>query len=231
MSVTKQLFQLQELDLGIDSGEHKLQQLNNQLGKDDVLVTSQNKLTSEQQRLDELKRQQHSAEWEIDGLSSKISAVEEQLYGGKITNPKELSNLQHEINTLKSRRDQLETGALEIMSQVELAEKSVAAANNELEQLENEWNSQQQQLSTEIDQLKSKLSDLKQKCQLLSHEIDPHAVELYAKLRKQKGQAAAKVEQGICRACRISLNSSALQQVRSGNLVQCSSCGRILYLP
>jgi predicted nucleic acid-binding Zn-ribbon protein len=231
MGVTKQLFQLQELDLEIDSTEQKLQQSNSQLGKDDVLVAAQNKLSSEQKQLDELKRQQHSAEWEIDDLSTKISATEEQLYGGKITNPKELANLQHEIETLKARRDQLETEALEIIDQVELAEKSVAASKNELSQLEAKWKSEQQQLSAEIDQLKNKISDLAQKRQQLANEIDPHAVELYEKLRKQKGQATARVEQGICRACRISLSSSALQRARSGNLVQCSSCGRILYLP
>ena len=41
----------------------------------------------------------------------------------------------------------------------------------------------------------------------------------------------ARVEQGICRGCRISLPTTDLQQARSGKLVQCSSCGRILFLP
>ena len=230
MGVAKQLYQLQEIDMEIESNEGALNQKISQLGESEAVVNTRTRLTSERQRLDELKHQQHSAEWDISDLATKITAVEEQLYSVRITNPKELSNLQHEINTLKSRRDQMETKALGLMDQVELTENSVAAANNELKQLENEWNNQQQQFSTEIDQIKSKLSDLKQKYQLLANEIDPHAVELYTKLRKQKGQAAARVEQGICLACRISLNSSALQQVRSGNLTQCSSCGRILYL-
>ena len=80
-------------------------------------------------------------------------------------------------------------------------------------------------------QLKGELSELQRKRQLLSGEIDPQAVEFYEKLREQKGQTVAKVEQGICRGCRISLSSSELQRARSGNLVQCSSCGRILFLP
>jgi len=38
------------------------------------------------------------------------------------------------------------------------------------------------------------------------------------------------VEQGICRACRISLSANILQKARSGQPVQCGSCGRILFI-
>ena len=231
MSIAKQLYQLQEVDLEIEANEQALRRLVSQLGENRTVVEAQTKLTSEQRRLDELKHQQRSAEWEIDSLVSKITAAEEQLYSGRIKNPKELTNLQHEVDILKAKRDQLENRALEIMDQVELAEANVAATGNEFNKLDAEWHRQQQQLSTDIEALKSKLSDLSQKRQLMSAEIDPQAVVVYDKLRKQKGQAVAKVEQGICRGCRISLPSSELQQARSGSLVHCSSCGRILFLP
>jgi len=231
MGVAKQLYQLQEVDLELESNEQGLKQMTSQLGKSQAVVRAQTRVASEQQRLDELRHQQHSAEWEFDGLVGKIKAAEEQLYSGRIRNPKELTSLQYEVNMLKTRRDQLETSALEIMDQVEIAEASVAAASGEFKKLEAEWHNQQQQLSADIEKLKSKLSDLKHKRELLSVEIDPQATEVYDKLRKQKGQAVAKVEQGICRGCRISLPSSELQQVRSGDLMQCGSCGRILFLP
>jgi len=231
MGVAKQLYQLQEVDLEIEANEQTLSRLVSQLGKNQAVVEAQAKLTSEQQRLDELTHRQRSAEWEIDDLVTKITAAEEQLYSGRIKNPKELANLQHEVDLLKAKRDQLENKALEIMGQVELAEASVAATDSQSRKLETEWHSQQQQLSADIEALKSKLSDLGHKRQLISAEIDPQAIGIYDKLRKQKGQAVAKVEQGICRGCRISLPFSELQQARSGNLLQCGSCGRILFLP
>ena len=231
MSVAKQLFQLQELDLEIESKEQTLRQKDSQLGEDRVVTIARAKLAEEQQQLGELVHQQRSAEWEIDDLDSKITAVEKQLYGGKIINPKELASLQHEVNTLKAKQDQLENKALEIMDRVELAEARVADASSEVKKVESEWQHQQQQLSAEIDQLKSELPELQRKRQLLSGEIDPQAVEFYERLREQRGEVVAKVEQGICRGCRISLSSSELQRARSGNMVQCSSCGRILFLP
>jgi len=231
MGVVKQLYQLQEVDLEIESNEQTLSRLASQLGENQAVVEAHARLTSEQQRLDELRHRQRSAEWEIDNLVTKITAAEEQLYSGRIKNPKELTNLQHEVDLLKAKRDQLENKALETMDQVELAEANVAATGSEFNKLEAEWHNQQQQLSADIGALKSKLSDLRNKRQLWSAEIDPQAVGIYDKLRKQKGQAVAKVEQGICRGCRISLPFSELQQARSGHLVQCSSCGRVLFLP
>jgi predicted nucleic acid-binding Zn-ribbon protein len=231
MTVAKQLYQLQEIDLEIESEEQTLSQKTSQLGDRQVLDIAQNQLDTEQQRLEELRRQHHDAEWEVDDLLSKIAAAEEQLYGGKITNPKELSSLQHEVNTMKGKGDHLENRALEIIDQVEAAEKSVSEASNRFKKLETEWNQQQKQLSNEIEQLKSQLADLKQKRQQLSEEIESQAVALYEKIRQQKKPPVARVEQGICRGCRISLSASELQRARGGHPVQCGSCGRILFLP
>jgi len=231
MGIAKQLYQLQEIDLEIESEEQSLSQKVSQLGERQALDSTQGKIASEQQRLDELRHQQHSAEWEVDDILSKIAAAEQQLYGGKITNPKELSSLQHEVNTMKAKNDHLENKALEIIDRVEATEKSVAAASNGFKKMEDEWHRQQQQLSDGIEKLKSRLADLRQKRQQLSEEIESQAVELYEKIRQQKKPPVARVEQGICHVCRISLSASELQRARSGNPIQCGSCGRILLLP
>ena len=230
MKAAKQLYQLQEVDLELESNEQALNQIASQLGESQAVVRAQAELKLEHQRLEELKREQHSAEWEIDDLITKLATAEEKLYSGSIRNPKELTNLQHEIDGLKTKRNRLEDKALELMDRVELTEASVASLTSQLKRLEAEWHRQQQQLSSRMEQLKTILSDLEHKRQLLLGKTDPQAIEFYHQLKKQKGTAVAKVEQGICHGCRISLPTTELQQARSGNLVQCSSCGRILFL-
>jgi len=230
MSVVKQLYQLQEIDLELESSEQALNQITSQLGESEAVVKAQEKLAQERQRLEELKRQQHSVEWEIDGVRSKLTAVEEELYSGRIRNPKELANLQYDVDGLKAKRDKLEDKALEIMDQVELAAKNTISLDEELKTLEADWQSQQQQLTANLEQLKTTLSNFKHKRQLLTAEIDPQVLEVYHELKKLRGTAVAKVERGICRGCRISLPITELQQARSGSLVRCSSCGRVLFL-
>jgi predicted nucleic acid-binding Zn-ribbon protein len=230
MSVAKQLYQLQEVDQELESSERTLNYITGQIGESEAVIDTQNKLSSERQQLEELTRQQHSVEWEIDDISGKIGKVEEELYSGRVRNPKELTDLQHEVDSLKSKRSKLEDQALEVMEQVELATKTVTNLDSELKRLETEWQNQQQNLSTEAEQLKTAIAETKHRRELLAGDIDPQAVEIYQELKRLRGTAVARVEQGICRGCRISLPVTELQQVRSGNLIRCSSCGRILFL-
>jgi len=230
MNGAKQLYQLQEADMELESNERAIEQITSQIGESKAIARARARLESEQQRLKDLGQQQNSAEWEIDDLTAKITTDEETLYSGKVKNPKELSNLQQEVNGMKAKRDQLENKTLEIMDLAELATTNVANTSSELKALEAEWRSQQQQLSADMERLKAKMSDLNHKRQLLSAEIDPQTLELYSELKKQKGTAVARVEQGICRGCLISLPITEVQKARSNSLVRCHSCGRILFL-
>ncbi|MBI2328312.1 MAG: hypothetical protein HYU85_01455 [Chloroflexi bacterium] len=230
MSVVKQLYQLQDVDLELESSERALKQITAQLGENGAVVSTRSKLTLEHQHREELNQQQRAIERAIDDLTSKLAPAEEELYSGRIRNPKELANLQHEIDGLKARRDQLEDKALATMDQIELAARSIATIEGELKIVEAEWQRQQQRLAADLEQVKTVLSSLQDKRQRLVAEIDPQAIEVYQALKQHKGVAVARVEQGICHGCRISLPISELQQARSGRLVRCSSCGRILFL-
>ena len=230
MTVVRQLYQLQEIDLQLESNEQAQHQITGQLGESREVARLKAELTAGQQRLEELQHQQHSTEWEIDDLTTKITATEEKLYGGKITNPKELTSFQQEDDELKTRRSKLEDKALQVMEQVESTTSSVSTVTADLKKLEAEWQSQQKQLSSDLKQLKAAHTDLTQKQETQSAGIDPRTLEIYRELRKRKGTAIARVEQGTCRGCQIALPASVLQQVRTGNLVRCSSCERILVL-
>lgn len=230
MSVSKQLYQLQEVDLEIEANAQALEQITNRLGENKGVVATRDKLAQERQRLEELKKQQHTLEWEADDLTTKLKDAEGKLYSGRVTNPKELTNLQHEAKGLKANRSQLEDKILGIMEQVELTSARIPGISSELKTLEDDSNAQQQELNREMEQLKTLLSDLGQKRQLLLAGIDPQLMEVYSDLKAQKGAAVARVEQGICRGCQISLSAAELQWVRGSELVRCSSCGRILFL-
>ena len=230
MSVAKQLYELQEVDLELESHGQALKQLSSQLGESQTVLKVRRQLGMEGQHLEELKHGQHSTEWEIDGITTKLTAAEEELYSGRVRNPKELANLQHEIEILKARRNELEDKTLEIMEQAEVTTASTKTLKSELKTLEAEWQSQQRKLKTDMEQLRVMLANLKQKREEMSAQVDPTVVEFYGELKKQKGTAVAKVEQGVCWGCRIALSNAELQRVRGGGLMQCSSCGRILFL-
>lgn len=231
MSIARDLYQLQEIDLALEANKQAQIRVSGQLGESQTVVKARAKLADEQKKLEELNRQQKSTEWEIDDLTAKIKAAEQKLYGGKISSSKELSSLQQETNDFKKRRSQFEDKALELMDQIELARKATAAAGNELAKLEAQWQVQQKQLALDLEQLKTNQITLENRRQEQASLIDAGTAVTYQELRKRRGSAVAKIEQGICHGCRISLPSAVLQQARGGGLVHCSSCDRILFLP
>ena len=230
MSVSRQLHRLQIIEIEIESREKVLAESRSQLGERGVLVRAQDRLSGVKQHVEELKGKQQSLEWEIDDLGSKIAVVGQSLYSGQIKNPKELSSLQHEAEGQKKRRNQLEDEALGLMEQVEEATNTLATIEGELKTLEKEWRNKQQRLSAEIERLEGELSELEHKQQVLLAEIEPGTSDFYYQLKKQRVRPVARVEQGLCGGCRLSLSTAELQRVKGSSLVQCSSCRRILFL-
>ncbi|MBI4303313.1 MAG: hypothetical protein HY665_03110 [Chloroflexi bacterium] len=229
MNVAKQLYQLQEVDLEIESSEQAIRQTESQLGESPALVSARERLGGEQKRLEDLARQQRSIEWEIDDITSKLKKDEEELYSERIRNAKELSNLKQDADGLKARRRQLEDKALDLMEEVEAANRSITALDCQFKDVEAEWEHDQKELSDNLERLNTTVAGAKQKRQSLAAGIEPQIIKVYQELKKQKGTAVAKVEQGMCRGCRISLPVTEIQRARSGELARCSSCGRILY--
>ena len=231
MSIARDLYQLQETDLALEANEQSQVKISSQIGESKEVNNARAKLAAEQKHVEELSKTQKSAEWEIDDLTTKIKAIEKKLYDGKIFNPKELGSLQTEAEDFKKKRSGLEDKVLDLMDQTDEARKKVNSINQDVAGLVAQWQNQQKQLNDDLEQLKTRHTDLESKRQSQVSSIDAAALETYRELRKRKGTAVARIEQGTCLGCRITLPNSDLQQAKSGRLVKCSSCGRILYLP
>lgn len=232
MSSVRQLYELQEIDLAIARNRESLAKVESQIGEDSDLVKARLGLEEERKQLADLLKRQKEMEWEIEELSVKITAVDEKLYGGSVKNPKELASLSEECDHFKAHRRELEDRVLEIMSDVESAQNRVDVKKREVEGVEAEWQAEQAQLLEQQAQLNDELAKLDEDHRLLVSQIDRNSVGLYEELRGAgRSESVAKVEQGMCQGCRINLPMSKLQRARMGQeLVQCSNCGRILYV-
>jgi len=231
MNIARQLFELQEVDIELEGKNLAIKEITAQLGESQTLIEVRARLVEVKKQLEDLLRAQRSLEIDIEDLTGKLNASEKDLYSGRIRIPKELSSLQQDITSLKSHRSQLEDKALDIMEKVEVSRGEVKRLTAELERIESAWHLDQQKLVQNLEEAKNAVTVLNRRQQEMTAGVDSASLELYRLLRKQKGTAVARVEQGICRGCRISLPVSELQLVRSGQIIQCSSCSRILYLP
>ena len=230
MSVASQLYQLQELDTELEAGEQNVGRMTRELADNSTIAAAQASLDSAHQRLAEMAKQQRSLEADIADLTSKVTKIEKDLYGGKIRNPKELTDLQHEFNALKAQRMPLEEKLLDLMELVEETNLLAKGMEAEHKVLQAEKETRNKQLSAELESLKITITGLKEKRRSVAAGIDPQTVATYEAVKKQRGTAVARVEQGLCKGCRISLTVTEVQNAKKGVLARCGSCGRILYM-
>ena len=232
MTQIKWLYQLQQVDLEIDAATEALQRVDSQLGDRTVIEELLISVEQKRQALEKLTTEQRHAEWEAQDRAKKLADVENKLYGGSVRIPKELSSLQQEGELLKQKHREIEDRLLATMVENDARHQEIANDMQEFTRMEREWQGRQAELSKEQASIKATVDTLNQKLQELLPHIERADLEIYQDLRISKqGKAVARVEQGMCQGCRISLPSNQLQLVRAGNrLVQCGSCQRILYM-
>ena len=230
MSLAEQLYKLQQVDLELQRKQQELKEVEDQLGDDKALVAAESKLAAQKEQLEDARKKQKDSEWELEDLQEKVRQINSKLYVGTTTNPKELVNLEKEVKGLKSQIGPKEDVLLGLMSQVEEIEAKVKTTAEEIEQLKREWEQRQETLGQKKSDVETVLAKLKRDRNRLGQQIDSEALNTYERLRLTKGQAVVKVEGGKCQGCHITVPTSQWQKAKAGDLIQCTSCNKILYL-
>jgi predicted nucleic acid-binding Zn-ribbon protein len=223
------LHQLQEIDLAIEAAQEKTARIQAELAAD-ALAAERAAIEAQRSKLKSLSHELREATAQVDDFSSRIKLHEEKLYSGRVTSPKELSTLQKDIELLKGHRAPHEDRSLELMESIETAEAGIAAAEIALQRHGEALEIHRKKLAGELKNLGDQLSDLESRRAALVSEIPADVQAQYQFLRKQKGRAVVKIEQGVCRGCGIAVTAAWLHRARAGEAVHCTSCNRILYL-
>ena len=230
MSLTGQLYKLQQLDLELQNNLKELGEVNQRLSDNKSLVAAESKLSSYKEQLDSVNSKQKNSEWELEDLQEKIRQIDNKLYSGTTKDPKELVNLEKEAKGLKRQIKSKEDVLLGLMSQIEEIEVNLKTTSEECEQLRQEWEQKQETFGQRKSEIQTLLTKLKEDRVALAHQLDSEALNTYERIRLSRGQAVAKVERGKCQGCHIAVPTSQWQKVKAGDLIQCNSCSRILYL-
>ena len=83
----------------------------------------------------DLRREQAKAEADVEQVRSRIDRDRQRLDSGMVNSPRELENLQSEVQSLHRRQSDLEEVVLDVMERLETAQTALAEASSEREQL------------------------------------------------------------------------------------------------
>jgi predicted nucleic acid-binding Zn-ribbon protein len=229
MTSAADLFALQEIDLRRDAKRALIADVEARLGETDELIEAREAVADAQAGLDRLKKRQRDLDNELTDLDAKMRPLETRLYDGSVRNPKELSDMQREFESLKRRRSELDDASLAMMESQERAQKAVDEAQTEAKQAEAAWRKDQSQLAANKTAAEAEMIRLDADRESRTKSMDAGAIGLYEKLRStHQGRAVAVVLRDVCQGCRIVIPSHMVQRMRAGGTVQCNNCERIL---
>ncbi|WP_374688170.1 zinc ribbon domain-containing protein [Promineifilum sp.] len=229
MSQARVLYDLQQLDSEIRSRKHRLGEVIRLQKEPPALVAARERAAAAEAELQRWRARQKDLSLEIGGLNDKARRSEERLYSGNIKNPKELSDLQHEVEALGRRRAALEDEALTVMMTLDEHQSVKTAADAEVEQLAGDFRAASATLNREQQTLAMHLNQLLEKRQRQAALAQPAPLKAYDQLSKQKnGLAVAGLRGNKCMACQVTVSASTIKAVNEGKLVQCDSCDRLL---
>jgi predicted nucleic acid-binding Zn-ribbon protein len=195
-----------------------------------AVVTAEESLVETRTRIKDLEREVARAENDVQTVRTRIARDQQTLDSGAAT-PKQLTDIQHELESLGRRQADLEDVELEIMERMEEAAAGLTAAESLLaesrtraEQTAAEWDRRADEIAAETVALESRRAEL-------VGALPAELVALYEKIRDRSGVGAGLLRHGRCGACQLQLSASDLGRVREAaadDVVRCEECGAIL---
>jgi predicted nucleic acid-binding Zn-ribbon protein len=227
------LFELQRLDMQRQRLERALAELpvkKEIKGVEDTLASLRASLSDTNTRLARVRKEQKEAEWNLKEAVGAIEAISRKLYGGIVTNPREIEGMQGKLRMLEASKARFEDHVIGQMEEIEAAEsraselgRAIAEASAKLEALKGVRD-------TEVRKIESEIAQLCTERDALVAKISPGVLARYEQIAKDKGGiAVVPVKDGICGGCHVVLPTFLVARARSNDqVVRCESCGRIL---
>jgi predicted nucleic acid-binding Zn-ribbon protein len=167
------------------------------------------------------------AEGELGLLEQKLTQEERRLYAGGMS-ARETENMQHEVESLRTRRNTLEEGVLELLDQRETHLEKVSSSRADLEAarkleatLEEAVTAEWKVIDVEIAAKEARKSDI-------APLVPSALVALYERLRQRDPIAIASLTDSVCGGCHLRLSPAELIEALAEDPPRCVHCRRIV---
>ena len=119
MTTVRQMFALQELDIILDRVQNEHAKAEYELNNGDDVQALESELERGAEWLQETKLQQKASKLEAETQKERSETLSSQLYGGEVTNPRDLESLEREASNVLQLVEQQEAVLSEITVKIE----------------------------------------------------------------------------------------------------------------
>ena len=229
------LLEVQQHDLEVDRVRHRRATLA-EAARVSELETAQrvlaDRITAVSVEVDDLEMEQRKADNDVDLVRQRSAKDRHLLDSGTINDAKQLTSLQHELETLARRQSVLEDIELEVMERLEEAQSRQGALLAERDQLVADLAAAIEARDAALEALAIEEAQALAAREASAAGVPTDLLALYDKLRAdQGGIGAAALQRGRCEGCRIELTPVDLGRIREApadEVLRCEECRRIL---
>lgn len=195
--------------------------------KIDALQAKLDQATAEYQRLHS---EQTDLEIESKAIAAKIAKFDKDLFGGAVVNPREVENIQKEIELLKRRQAQIDERLFELFDLIPPAESARKEAESEVDAAKAALQQHQKAVLAEKARLEAAYKELMAKRPEVLKQVPPNLLPRYEQILKKLGTAMSLItKEQTCEVCGMRQAEKTVESVKEDRIVPCESCHRILY--
>lgn len=229
----RSLLELSEIDAELSRIAHRTRNLPEQQERMRIQAdhtAAADRLAALELALEDLDAQAARFESEIDAVRQREDRNRALLDSGQV-NPKQVVDLQHEMETLQRRQSSLEDSLLELLEHREQLQAQATAESSVVDGLTADLARAQETLDTASAEIETTRGQRAARRDELTGTIDGELLALYERQRASGGIGAGPLRGGQCGACRIEIDRGELSRFAAAPLeevLRCPECSAIL---
>ena len=201
---------IEELSKSAINLEKTLEEIKNKQTRNEVLLKKQDKLLIE--------------------YNYKIGEMRKELYGGIITDLKQLDYINNEKESLKPLIDNIELSILTLMDEIEKMELEKNRLNIELSSILKELKQLKKTNKIRLTEIENEIKQREEELDLVQSKIDLKLLNRFNVVRDTRQMAIVEVKDSICTGCNMRIPTYQIDIIKNKkDIVYCESCGRFLY--
>nr|MBC8280291.1 hypothetical protein [Chloroflexota bacterium] len=146
MTTVRQIFALQELDIILDRVQDDQTKTQAELKNGDGIGVLESELERDAELLLESELQQRATKLEAETQKERSETLNSQLYGGEVTNPRDLESLEHEHSNVLKLIEQHQAALDGISEKVAVAQFKKSELEDKLDEARAAWEIRQTEL-------------------------------------------------------------------------------------
>ncbi|MGW4483421.1 zinc ribbon domain-containing protein [Amycolatopsis sp. NPDC004368] len=232
-AVQRQLLELAKVDAELSRTAHRrrtLPELAEIEAGEKTVREKRDALVSVQTAASDLDREIARQEKEVESVRAREDRDRKLLDSGSV-NAKQMTDIEHELQTLGRRQAALEDDLLELMEQREALELDAQRTGAEVDKAEASVAAAVERRDEEFKDLDTTRARREEDREKLVPRFPEPVLKLYERVLAHKGIGAALLRARRCGACQLELDRNTIAEIKAtpeDTIVQCENCGAIL---